>query len=153
MKFQDFFWCSSGDSNSGFLSRFAQKAFLFYSYRLAARAATADIVFVSGVRYPVNGRKKDGQSTVFFLVLQRRFELRLFIALRAKSLLILFLSARRQGGNRRYRICVRSSIPCKRQKKRRSVDRLFSGAPAEIRTPDTLLKRQVLCLLSYWGIS
>ena len=32
-------------------------------------------------------------------------------------------------------------------------DRLFLGAPAEIRTPDTLLKRQVLCLLSYWGIS
>ena len=29
---------------------------------------------------------------------------------------------------------------------------LFRGAPAEIRTPDTLLKRQVLCLLSYWGI-
>ena len=27
-----------------------------------------------------------------------------------------------------------------------------SGAPAEIRTPDTLLKRQVLCRLSYWGI-
>ena len=26
------------------------------------------------------------------------------------------------------------------------------GAPAEIRTPDTLLKRQVLCRLSYWGI-
>ena len=26
------------------------------------------------------------------------------------------------------------------------------GAPAGIRTPDTLLKRQVLCLLSYWGI-
>ena len=25
------------------------------------------------------------------------------------------------------------------------------GAPAEIRTPDTLLKRQVLYLLSYWG--
>ena len=29
----------------------------------------------------------------------------------------------------------------------------FSGAPAGIRTPDTLLKRQVLCLLSYWGVS
>ena len=28
----------------------------------------------------------------------------------------------------------------------------ISGAPAGIRTPDTLLKRQVLCLLSYWGI-
>ena len=27
----------------------------------------------------------------------------------------------------------------------------FFGAPAGIRTPDTLLKRQVLCLLSYWG--
>ena len=27
----------------------------------------------------------------------------------------------------------------------------ISGAPAGIRTPDTLLKRQVLCLLSYWG--
>ena len=26
------------------------------------------------------------------------------------------------------------------------------GAPAGIRTPDTLLKRQVLCLLSYWGL-
>ena len=25
-------------------------------------------------------------------------------------------------------------------------------APSGIRTPDTLLKRQVLCLLSYWGI-
>ena len=35
----------------------------------------------------------------------------------------------------------------------RFCDRLFLGAPAEIRTPDTLLKRQVLCLLSYWGIS
>ena len=34
----------------------------------------------------------------------------------------------------------------------RFCDRLFLGAPAEIRTPDTLLKRQVLCLLSYWGI-
>ena len=27
------------------------------------------------------------------------------------------------------------------------------GAPAGIRTPDTLLKRQVLCLLSYWGVA
>ena len=30
---------------------------------------------------------------------------------------------------------------------------MFFGAPAGIRTPDTLLKRQVLCLLSYWGES
>ena len=29
---------------------------------------------------------------------------------------------------------------------------LFCGDPAEIRTPDTLLKRQVLCRLSYWVI-
>jgi hypothetical protein len=28
----------------------------------------------------------------------------------------------------------------------------FFGAPGGIRTPDTLLKRQVLCRLSYWGI-
>ncbi len=27
---------------------------------------------------------------------------------------------------------------------------LFCGDPAGIRTPDTLLKRQVLCRLSYW---
>ena len=31
--------------------------------------------------------------------------------------------------------------------------RCFFSAPAGIRTPDTLLKRQVLCLLSYWGVS
>ena len=30
---------------------------------------------------------------------------------------------------------------------------LFFGAPAGTRTPDTLLKRQVLYLLSYWGVS
>ena len=29
----------------------------------------------------------------------------------------------------------------------------FFGAPAGTRTPDTLLKRQVLYLLSYWGVS
>ena len=28
---------------------------------------------------------------------------------------------------------------------------VFLGAPGGIRTPDTLLKRQVLCRLSYWG--
>ena len=31
------------------------------------------------------------------------------------------------------------------------ISRIFRGDPAGIRTPDTLLKRQVLCLLSYWG--
>ena len=30
---------------------------------------------------------------------------------------------------------------------------LSFGASSGIRTPDTLLKRQVLCLLSYWGMS
>ena len=30
------------------------------------------------------------------------------------------------------------------------VDPRSYGDPAEIRTPDTLLKRQVLCRLSYW---
>ena len=32
------------------------------------------------------------------------------------------------------------------------VDPRSYGDPAEIRTPDTLLKRQVLCRLSYWVI-
>ncbi len=40
-----------------------------------------------------------------------------------------------------------------RKKSPRQKARRFFGAPAGIRTPDTLLKRQVLCLLSYWGIS
>ena len=39
-----------------------------------------------------------------------------------------------------------------RQKGKARILRAFClGAPAEIRTPDTLLKRQVLYLLSYWG--
>ncbi len=41
---------------------------------------------------------------------------------------------------------TRKNLPAKRRGD-------FFGAPAGIRTPDTLLKRQVLCLLSYWGIS
>ena len=45
-------------------------------------------------------------------------------------------------------------LPGSDQKKSpRQKARRFFGAPAGIRTPDTLLKRQVLCLLSYWGIS
>ena len=45
-------------------------------------------------------------------------------------------------------------LPGRDQKKSpRQKARRFFGAPAGIRTPDTLLKRQVLCLLSYWGIS
>ena len=45
-------------------------------------------------------------------------------------------------------------LPGSDQKKSpRQKARRFLGAPAGIRTPDTLLKRQVLCLLSYWGIS
>ncbi len=42
-------WCSSGDSNPGFLPRFARKSFYFNIYRLAAKAATVDLAFVSGV--------------------------------------------------------------------------------------------------------
>ena len=39
-------------------------------------------------------------------------------------------------------------------KKKDTRKRVFLfGAPSGIRTPDTLLKRQVLCLLSYWGMS
>ena len=34
-----------------------------------------------------------------------------------------------------------------------SKEKARNGAPAGIRTPDTLLKRQVLCLLSYWGVA
>ena len=41
--------------------------------------------------------------------------------------------------------------PRKENRPRKAVCFSF-GAPAGIRTPDTLLKRQVLCLLSYWGI-
>ena len=45
-------------------------------------------------------------------------------------------------------------IPAERKKKQ-APDGVcsFFGAPAGIRTPDTLLKRQVLCLLSYWGVA
>ena len=42
-----------------------------------------------------------------------------------------------------------SNPPLEHQKNR--LNGGFFGAPAGIRTPDTLLKRQVLCLLSYWG--
>ena len=44
-------------------------------------------------------------------------------------------------------------IPAERQKRRPPMGVFFFGAPAGIRTPDTLLKRQVLCLLSYWGVA
>jgi hypothetical protein len=74
------------------LPRFARKSFYFNIYRLAAKAATVDLAFVSGVLDRQNSSKRDGLMTVSFF-----------------------------------------------------------GAPAGIRTPDTLLKRQVLCLLSYWG--
>ena len=43
-------------------------------------------------------------------------------------------------------------VPRWAQKKHASW-RAFFGAPAGTRTPDTLLKRQVLYLLSYWGMS
>ena len=40
---------------------------------------------------------------------------------------------------------------CERKNPAEKLRRVF-GAPGGIRTPDTLLKRQVLCRLSYWGI-
>ena len=43
-------------------------------------------------------------------------------------------------------------VPAGHQKRDRTSG-LFFGAPAGTRTPDTLLKRQVLYLLSYWGMS
>ena len=67
-------WCSSGDSNPGFLPRFARKSFYFNIYRLAAKAATVDLAFVSGVLNRQNSSKRDGLMTVSFLVLQRGFE-------------------------------------------------------------------------------
>ena len=43
-------------------------------------------------------------------------------------------------------------LPAKNAKRKTTETVIFLfGAPAGIRTPDTLLKRQVLCLLSYWG--
>ena len=54
---------------------------------------------------------------------------------------------------KRFAFGVRGSNGQNREKKNRPRKAVcFSfGAPAGIRTPDTLLKRQVLCLLSYWG--
>ena len=54
---------------------------------------------------------------------------------------------------KRFAFDVRGSNGQNREKKNRPRKAVcFSfGAPAGIRTPDTLLKRQVLCLLSYWG--
>ena len=44
------------------------------------------------------------------------------------------------------------SISCRHETSSRPVwGGCLSGAPAGTRTPDTLLKRQVLYLLSYWG--
>ena len=59
-------WCSSGDSNPGFLPRFARKSFYFNIYRLAAKAATVDLAFVSGVLDRQNSSKRDGLLTVSF---------------------------------------------------------------------------------------
>ena len=49
---------------------------------------------------------------------------------------------------------VSGVLHCRDMKKHIPADGgdVLLGAPAEIRTPDTLLKRQVLCRLSYWGI-
>ena len=52
------------------------------------------------------------------------------------------------------RFGVRGSVLPEKQRKARlpTAAGLSFGAPAGIRTPDTLLKRQVLCRLSYWGV-
>ena len=59
------------------------------------------------------------------------------------------------GKPRRAQLRLSKKWPCHffdRQKGKARILRAFClGAPAEIRTPDTLLKRQVLYLLSYWG--
>ena len=55
--------------------------------------------------------------------------------------------------NEKYEINFSDKIVMRKQKKRRktqSFNGVNSGDPAGIRTPDTLLKRQVLCRLSYW---
>ncbi len=54
---------------------------------------------------------------------------------------------------KRFAFGVRGSSgrKTKKQTDRTMAARLFFGAPAGTRTPDTLLKRQVLYLLSYWG--
>ena len=55
--------------------------------------------------------------------------------------------------NEKCGINFSNKIVMRKQKKRRktqSFNGVNSGDPAGIRTPDTLLKRQVLCRLSYW---
>ena len=87
---------------------------------------------------PKNTRRKAG----IFLVLQRGF-------------------ARLRAGRGTALTCHRHvihsralripAIQRKRQEPPHKGTALAFGAPAGIRTPDTLLKRQVLCRLSYWG--
>ncbi len=47
-----------------------------------------------------------------------------------------------------------NTVNCNKETSLALVDKrgFFDGEPAGIRTPDTLLKRQVLCRLSYWLI-
>ena len=48
---------------------------------------------------------------------------------------------------------VEAAFGGRNPKRKTRFQRVFLfGDPAEIRTPDTLLKRQVLCQLSYWVI-
>ena len=84
------------------------------------------------------------------MVLQRGLEPRRSLSLRDR----LRRSFRFAQKTLRVLVSVASS-PTKRE---RRTDRplaclSFFGAPAGTRTPDTLLKRQVLYLLSYWGAS
>ena len=56
-----------------------------------------------------------------------------------------------EEGSSRGRSPPRIRILCASKNTRPKWTGIFTGAPAGIRTPDTLLKRQVLCRLSYWG--
>ena len=113
------------------------------------------------LRLPGNDRKKNPppKGEGFFLVLQRGFPLAGINfdspgATEKKNLppkgerffLVLQRGFPLTGINFDSPRATEKRIP------RRKARDLF-GAPAGIRTPDTLLKRQVLCLLSYWGIS
>ena len=52
-----------------------------------------------------------------------------------------------------YLLCLKAKKNRLKRSFKAALDGFSFGAPAGTRTPDTLLKRQVLYLLSYWGKS
>ena len=114
---------------------------------------------LSGSNPPLQGKlaaKKDGHSTVFFFGAPAG----IYVLLQGKSTGLeaqLLRPSELKACHRQAFLTLRPfrvRIPASRQidsKKDGQVTVFFFGAPAGIRTPDTLLKRQVLCLLSYWG--